>query len=427
MTATSRDASAEIRTLIAALVIVLMPFPVILTNLAPKRGAYAFQAIVFPSDIALVALLVLCVAPLVRDRRRVGTALVLTGLLWLLLAASFAVHPSTRGALDVVRIAGTVALAWVVLRVEDGAQRDLLVGALVLTAVVQAAIALAQIITRSDIGLGALGEFPDPFSQFGRSALAPQGTMVHIYLLAGLALLAATVTLATWLDAPSKRAWLVAAGLAILPVGFTYSRAAAIGLVSAIGVLLGGSLLGRQRFLLVAAGALLVAPVAVGAIWSDGWSARVAETATIRSASSGRLGLESASTGRTALMRQARRLIEDEPVFGVGTGRYALALQDRHVDARDSSGVYKPVHDVPLLVAAEAGILAGLVFVALLGVLGWHALRAGPAALAIFVAYLPYVLLDHFPYTFPQGLVMTAVWVGVIERLHRDRRAPSAA
>jgi hypothetical protein len=38
----------------------------------------------------------------------------------------------------------------------------------------------------------------------------------------------------------------------------------------------------------------------------------------------------------------------------------------------------------------------------------------GGPALALFLGYLPFVLLDHFPYTHQHGLVLTAVWLGFL-------------
>jgi hypothetical protein len=60
-------------------------------------------------------------------------------------------------------------------------------------------------------------------------------------------------------------------------------------------------------------------------------------------------------------------------------------------------------------------VLAGLLMAAVLVALGWQAWRGGLLAMAVFFGYLPFTLLDHFPYTFPQGLAMTAVWIGALD------------
>jgi O-antigen ligase len=109
-------------------------------------------------------------------------------------------------------------------------------------------------------------------------------------------------------------------------------------------------------------------------------------------------------------------LITHHPVLGVGPGRYILALaQQAKVETDRTVGVFKPVHNLPLLAAAEGGILAGLAMVAFLLVLGWRALRTGLPTLAVYLALLPFLMLDHFAYTLPQGLVVLGFWVGFLD------------
>jgi len=74
------------------------------------------------------------------------------------------------------------------------------------------------------------------------------------------------------------------------------------------------------------------------------------------------------------------------------------------------------VHVVPLMIAVEGGIPAGIVTIVLLTLLGIRSLRAGGPALAIYIAYMPFVLLEHHPYSHEQGLVMTGLWLGFLIR-----------
>jgi O-antigen ligase len=412
--ATPPSGARDVQVLVAALVVVLMPFPVIVGSLMAHRGSYDFQAIIFPSDVAVFALVAVCAVDICRGARRLGAVLTTFVVLLLLLTVSFLVHPADRGFLNLVRYAGTLSLAWVIATVRDRTQRALVLGAVVLTVASQALIALAQLIARSDIGLGRLGEFPDPFYTFSGDVIAPQGTMVHIYLLAGFALLGSTIAVGAWLRAPRSKMWLAAAAICVAPVAVTYSRAAAVGLALAVVTLAVAAAVTRRREPLAAAGALALTVAVAIAIWPGGWTERVTAP------SQGRRSIESSATGRTALMRQARDVILDEPIFGVGTGRYVIALRDRHVDPRTSGGALKPVHDVPLLAGAEAGIGALVAITALLVLLALRAWKAAAAGIAAFVAFLPYVVLDHFPYSFPQGIVMTGIWIGFIELTARE-------
>src|SRR5437763_845073 len=93
-------------------------------------------------------------------------------------------------------------------------------------------------------GLNALGELKDPFWKFG-SEVASQGTMVHPYVLAALALVAGVVFAVASVQ---RRSWRLAAvaAVAVAPVGFTFSRAGLLGLAGAL-VCLGTGLLTAER------------------------------------------------------------------------------------------------------------------------------------------------------------------------------------
>jgi O-antigen ligase len=188
-------------------------------------------------------------------------------------------------------------------------------------------------------------------------------------------------------------------------VGLTYSRA---GLLALAGLLVPVALALRSPRTRGAALALMAAAVigfgATALVASSGWVGRAEEA-------SARTNLD---RGRGELADQAFALIRRHPVLGVGTGRYVLAVEaDREVAAR-STRLLQPVHAVPLLLVAEAGI-PGLLAVLALGIAVLRAVvRGGLAGWALLLAYLPFLVLDHFPATFPQGLVVTAGWLGAL-------------
>jgi hypothetical protein len=389
------------------LAVVLMPFPVFFTNLSEARGGYDFQAPVFFSDLCL-AVLIIAVAPRLLQRlraRTLGVGAVCWLIVTVLMTVAFVAHPAVRGGLAVFRLFGTLALIVVVSDVVATVERKILLVTVAATAGLQTLIAVLQLARHRPVGLERLGEFPDPFFRYG-SALLPQGTMVHPYVLAGFALVTAFILIPVAMRAARPIPWLAAVAVVIAPIGFTYSRAAAIGLAAA-GACVAVGLLGRERRRTAAALVALAVGFGVPAlVWSDGWRQRASQTTGATSANQ-------LSTNRTYLFKQADGLIVDHPVLGVGTGRYVIALKNKiHVDPK---GVFKPVHNVPLLIAAEGGIPAGLAFTALLVLLGWQAFRTGRLTLALYVVYMPFVLLDHFPYTFAQGLVTTGLWIGVLD------------
>jgi hypothetical protein len=386
---------------VLAIVVFLSSFPVVLADLTPDAPRqFDFHALVFPADIAVLATIVVAV----RSRVRLPRLPAMAAIVGVTLAAAWIAHPSTRGAETVIRWAGVVAIA----AIADRASAVMITGS---WAVVESLIALLQKVHGGPIGLDIAGESALSFVHFGR-ALAPPGTLVHPYLLAGLALMGATLLAGA---ARGRRTLLLAATVAAAPVGFTYSRTALIALVLVL------MCFAAARF----PAAVLALALGAGVpalLWSDGWIARAHDStgATASTTASSSNGLD---TARSALMRQSVDLIESSPVTGVGPGRYVTALRERGVDVRESGGVLKPVHNLPLLAAAEGGVAAGVAMVALLIGAGVCAWRGGWIGRALFVAFLPFCLLDHFPYTYPQGLVMMGLWLAALTTAERARRA----
>ena len=413
-TGSSRTEQVSPAVLLLVLVVVLMPIPRILVQFTSGNASYDFQAILFPSDLPL-AVLTLAMIPRALRRIRDGSfgvlawiALALTA--WMVVA--YIVHPSGRGIADILRLVGLVAMVVAFLELKTNGERGIVLATVAGVAAFETAVSVIQIATRSSAGLGVLGESSDPLWSFG-STTAPQGTMVHPYVLAGMALVFGVI-LAIALTRRWNRALLLAIAVAIVPVGYTYGRAAVLGLAIAVACLGTGLFVDRRRYL-PAILALCIGVAVPALIWSDGWVARTQQSVHAKNASS-------LATDRGWLIHEADGLIVDQPAVGVGPGRYVMALKHKFgKEPNKTVGVFKPVHNLPLLAAAEGGIPAGLLMTALLLVAGWRGWVAGRTGLALWGVYMPFVLLDHFSYTYPMGLIITGVWLGVIELLARDR------
>ncbi len=117
-------------------------------------------------------------------------------------------------------------------------------------------------------------------------------------------------------------------------------------------------------------------------------------------------------------------MIRSHPLRGVGAGNFTLAELQPPFNAIS----VEPAHAVPLLVAAEAGVLAGLAWLALLiaplAVRWRHTRRLTPAQLAIPVALLALALLDHYLWTFGSGRAL--FWLAVGGWLGTDLTPPPA-
>ena len=84
-------------------------------------------------------------------------------------------------------------------------------------------------------------------------------------------------------------------------------------------------------------------------------------------------------------------------------------------------------NNIVLHAAAEAGVVAGAAVAVIAMLLALRYLRGkqgpsglrqsgDPATAAAFLLVLPYFVFDAFPYVFPVGLFLTALWFGLLER-----------
>ena len=395
--------STTLRGGLLLLAVLLLPFNVEV-QLAEYGGFSDLQHRVsfFLFDIPLLLLAVVSVPSLLKLRpgplRATAWGI---GALVALTALALAVHPSARGFQVLARLVMNLAvpaLTWAAL--SRGWQRGL-GGALAGAAVLQTAIGIGQVVRGETLGLTFLGENP-PLLPFG-DALAAKGTFVHPYMLAAFALLACGAAIVAYLDL-QERAWLVALAVVAVPIGLTYSRMSALAVVG-VGIALVIASIKRGGWAAHALIALLLGLGIPALATVDAWVGKAkpvpAET-----------GVDAVTNFRGTFTEEALDLISDEPVVGVGPGLYVLALEKRYGTGAEEE-VF-PVHNVPLLVAAESGIPAGVLATVLLACLGWAALRAGTGPLVVFLAYAPFLLLDHFPYDNFQGLTMTGLWAGMI-------------
>jgi hypothetical protein len=396
-----------------------MPFPIVVHGWGDPKLAYDYVTILFPVDLALAGLIIVGIGPLVaRIRRRtVGLGAGLWTAFTVVMTVAWFFHPSGRGLHRTFELWGVAVLADTLTDAAISGFGALVVGAVAFVAVLESAWATVQQVTRSGLGLTRLGEDPHPFYPFAPSVWAPMGSMVHPYVLAGLALVGGG-TAAWWGVTTGRLRWLVVAAIAVAPVGFTFSRA---GLLS-LGMLAGGFAVAalrpgvRRRPCAIAALLLCVGFAVPAAVWNSGWRIRADQTTSATSA-------DAVTTDRGSLMRQGWETLAAHPLTGVGPGRYVIALEARAASTRPRhTSVFKPVHNVVLLVGAEGGVVALFVMAALYLGVGWRSLRAGALASGIYLAYLPFTMLDHFPYSFPQGLVITGVWLAVLDWLWWVRR-----
>lgn len=391
----------------AVLTIFLFAFPAILATLADGPLFY-YRVMVLIADVPLAVAVIAVVVRWTVTRSRPSAAVTAGLAIAITLVVAFAVHPSPQGVQSIARLLAALALAVALTWVGAHGAWPLAVGAFGAAAISQTGLAIAQVVLRRPLGLPSLGEFADPLYK-ASTQLAPRGTMYHHYSLAAFAVLASVILVAQGLrSARATYWWIAAAAVAAIPIGFTYSRAALLGLGLAVTLLaIGGR--ARPRVHAIAIAALLVGAGVPALVVIDGWVAQSGKG----------VGID----GRDILIRQGLEVYAMTPLTGVGPGRMVLALVEEERQRPGSVAYLEPAHGIPILLLIEGGVQAAAASIALLGLALWRARRSW-IALAVLSTYLPFVLLDHFPYTHAQGLVLSAMWLAATEVT--ARLAPSS-
>lgn len=292
----------------------------------------------------------------------------------------------------------------------------------------QTVVALPQFISGRSLGLKKLGEVTVNAAWPGASVvmlgqqrwLRGYGLSQHPNLLAGCLMTMFLVVAGYYL---MRRDWrrvplLLALGMGFTGLLLTFSRAAWLGTLLGGGVVL-----------------LLLIWAWHRKQWSPDWSTIGLLSALLLvlilsfvainwSLLQPRLGLVTQGTeirsveARKIQVPAALMLIKMRPLLGVGLGNYPTALYQLAKDAVAAYPVFQPVYNVPLLVAAELGIVAGLLWLFLilspwiaLWLQRWHLqITAWWAGLSgAFLALIVISFLDFYVWTSHQGRL--ALWI----------------
>ena len=313
---------------------------------------------------------------------------------------ALAVHPSPRGVELAARI-GVGALVAQALIVAPSQWLVRVQATIAIVASADAVLAIAQSAHGARLGVRWL-EFAGPLYPFG-SSYAGRGGLTHPYHLAVLLEVGIVAAILALRHTRRRIPWLIAIAVCSAGLGVTYSRAAVIGIAAAIVVLLWprarhGDV--PRRVYVIAAGVMLAGVASTGLTMGNGWYSRASTSTSLQSVDSGRLDRA----------REGLELFSENPILGVGPGRYTIVLAE-HGDVAPL-----PPHNIVLHAAAEAGIVAGAAVAVAAILLTLRYLRASRETAAAFVLLVPYFVFDAFPYVFPVGLFLAALWFGLLER-----------
>jgi hypothetical protein len=403
--------------LAAAILLLLSATTVILATIDSRSGRdYQVHTLLLGSDIALLVLVIVASGGLTAAFRGWRShACALAGLaVGVAMVPALLVNPSDRGVAALLRWAGAVVLA-LTLGAVRGDGRRLVVGALAVVTTAHVAVALAERAGGGPVGLASIGE-PSAYEIGGR--YASTGLTVHPYVLAAWCAVVGTALLALVWRERAGRAATIGGVVAFAGIGLTMSRAGGVAAVLALGALAVTAVRRSSRTWRITVAAAGVA-LSLGLVlnWS-GWASRAGQATT---------SVDAVSSGRGALLRQASGLFEDSPITGVGPGRYVLALVERPDLVALSPQSARPVHLTPFLLVVEGGILVVPALVLLGVAVAWACRRGGIAAVAVTLAMMPFLALDHLPWSYPQGIVLSGVWLGVLDLLARRANAADAA
>jgi len=234
----------------------------------------------------------------------------------------------------------------------------------------------------------AAGRWLRAYGTFGHPNV--YGFFIVIGVLACLGLIAVR-------SARSREPWL--ALLPVLAAGLfcSFSKSAVVAL--AAGLMLYLLLTARERRIgpgssvWAVALPLLAVFLIIGAIYSG--------PAWTRVAGQGRLELRSWNE-RQSLTVDALKLVSGHAALGVGIGEMPAAVWRELADGR-SGWDYQNVHNLPLLVLVDTGVVGLLLWLAFIGAIGrslWISLRSGSGKVAVpaamFLAVLTVGMFDHF-------------------------------
>ena len=359
---------------------------------------------IVPLDLVWVAFTVSAAASIAARRTwpPLNPSTAISAVLLVGLGLAWVVNPSPLGLSIVLRTVGAVLVIAHTLDLTGSEFRCFIALPLLVSGTSQACLALFQVLQPGGYGTAYGGWY--------RS----QGTFYHPYVLGAFLVLTIAVAVAALPTDRWRALWLGAIGLCAAAIPTVFGRSAAIALLLVIACLIWGAFRSPRTALATLAAVTLPTIVSFAVLWS-GWAATFDRSLTS--------DLNAASSGRLEQVLDASAIVAGAPYTGVGPGRYLNELASIRPELVGEFG-FLTVHSVPMAVAAEGGLLLGLVFSAAMVALLVRAIRTGPIALTVYVSLAPFILLDKFTYTNPNGLMMLSIWMATVDRLWMLRSEP---
>jgi O-antigen ligase len=290
-------------------------------------------------------------------------------------------NPSMDAAIQLVALAVTVAL-FTTSRVSVWA----VVAGVTAGLGVSGLVAILQAAAQSPIGLSEIGEYSirsgarlSVLVADGLRYLRPYGLTPHPNPLGGLLAAALPVTYTAFIV--SRKAWLTASLLGVTLIGWfalllTFSRSAWVGLAGGGVCWVGMSLLGKFK---LSAGQITRMVLSLALIIGIGllFIGLYPEFIFARTGLGDTQNEQRSLVDRVFFTEYTLEMIAKNPVFGVGIGMNDWEIAQAIVrDPRKPALIGYPVHNVPLLILAELGIVGIGLWGSAMIVAGWRIFRA---------------------------------------------------
>ncbi len=304
-------------------------------------------------------------------------------------------------------------------------ENKVLIRALVLGAVLQSGLGIAQFFHQMTWSSALLGTSAHVAAEAGSSVVVTEserwlrayGTLSHPNVYGGYLALALILFLYSFQSSVSKQISNLKSQISnsvlvvILTVGIfvSFSRSAWIALFLGlvVYVCLGVKNKVLASYILHPTFSILVPFFALSILFQPLITTRLGATS---------FNEQQSITERVSGNREAIELIQDNTLFGVGPGHYTAALMQGGISR--PIWEYQPVHNVFLLVLAEIGVV-GLLFFVLCSLLFVKTFQLSFVDGLWFAPFIPPLLFDHYLWSSLVGLSMLIVYIGVYVRLVR--------
>jgi hypothetical protein len=341
--------------------------------------------------------------------------------LWSFLSALWA-----KDVMMAISFSTTLFLGWIacVVAISGVVPRKMAVVAFVVALVIHSGIGIFQFLAQYSPPITMLGMAQHDPSQAGVSVIKTDNTrwlrsyggLQHPNIFGGALAVAMVLIVSVFVVNRSKsdketsdETWLLALGIVCaFAMVLTFSRMAWLGVALGLAVLVitsivAGGEITRRWWTVISVLAISVMICA--------WIVR--EPLFSRFSTEAILADGSVSE-RHIFIEQAKALIAEHPIVGVGAGNFTAETSARYWESDSYIALFQPVHNVPLLLWSELGFV-GCIFVTIIVIaVMWRVILSRRYEyFAVFCALLPAIILDHWLFSSHFGILMVSVLAGL--------------